>query len=327
MKNIIIAIAIIIAILITLNVVTKRRQENSAQEKSVTHSSLGSGNHTFSLMQGGRKRIYKLYIPSSYSQSTKIPVVIFLHGGGGSTEAAELNGMNEKSDKFGFILLAPGGTGTSQDKLLTWNSGKWEGGDCCGYAYKNNIDDVGFISQLIDDVKKKVNIDEKRIYATGISNGALMSYRLACELSDRIAAVAAVASPAVPGACQPKRPISVIQINGAADPLVPINGGNGGSSALGTTFIAQSAKDMVAWWVKNNKCQNNPAISYKKGSAVCQSYAGGIADAEVEFCRVEDMGHVWPSGNQYLPSNMVGAVSQDISFDQIWEFFKKHLLE
>jgi polyhydroxybutyrate depolymerase len=334
-KMITIIIVILVLGLLILGVVIKRHQANISQRINESQSSLDPGDYSLSSRHDGRNRSYKLHIPPSYNKNTKTPVVIYLHGGGGSTDAAEQDGLNSDSDKFGFILVAPGGTGIFPDKFLTWNSGQWDGGTCCGSAYQNNIDDVGFISSLIDEVKTKVNVDPKRIYATGISNGAMMSYRLACELTNKIAAVAAVAPPAVPAGCNPSRPIAIMHIHGTADPCVPINGGKGGgclSKAFGfdsskDTFVGQSAVQMVNWWVKANGCLGDSSPAYAKGKANCQSYGECRSGTEVQFCKVEDMGHIWPGGHQYLPAKLVGLTSYDISFDQMWEFFQKHSMK
>jgi polyhydroxybutyrate depolymerase len=232
--------------------------------------------------------------------------------------------MDKASDKFGFILVIPAGTGPIPDKLLTWNSGVWDGGDCCGYAAENNVDDVGFLSKVIDRVKKRFNVDQDRVYATGISNGGMMSYRLACELSDKIAAVAAVASPAVPADCNPSRPVSIMHIHGTADPCTPFSGGMTDGGIGRKKFRAQSAKEMADFWVKKNGCPASFEVSYRHGKARCIKY-GPCRDAtEIILCTIEGGGHTWPSGSQYLPVNRIGPVSYDISFDQIWEFFKEN---
>ena len=277
----------------------------------------------FTFKHAGLIRKYNVHLPPGYNNSRSFPVVIFLHGGGGSIQGAYKDGLDKASDKFGFILAVPAGTGILPNILLTWNAGEWSGGSCCGRAYNNNIDDIGFISQMIDELKKEFNVDENRFYATGISNGAMMSYRLACELSDKIAAVAAVAAPAIPQGCVPSRPVSIMQINGTADPAVPFNGGQGGG-VLGKTFQSPPAQELVDSWIKMNECPTNQATTYQKGKVTFITYGPCKDGVEVEFCKVEGMGHTWPSGDQYMPISKVGPVSYDISFEQIWEFFQKH---
>jgi polyhydroxybutyrate depolymerase len=285
------------------------------------------GTYDFSLVHDNLTRYYQVYVPQGYDPKVPTPVVIYLHGGAGSPRAASVDGVDTAADKFGFILVIPAGTGPIPDRLLTWNSGKWSAGkegsveSCCGYAEKNNIDDVGFISMAIEEVKTKFNVDEKRIYVTGLSNGAMMSYRLACELSDKIAAIAPVAPLAVPMNCAPSEPVSVMDIQGTRDPCVPYEGGNGGCLE---SREMQSAKEMVDTWKNINKCSDNSIIAYQKGNVTCLSYNKCEGNSEVELCTVEGGGHTWPSGSQYLPVDSIGSVSYDMSFDQIWDFFKKH---
>jgi polyhydroxybutyrate depolymerase len=278
----------------------------------------------FSLSHDGITRFYNVHLPPDYNKNKSLPVVIYLHGGGGSLRAAYQDGVDKAADKFGFILVIPNGTGPIPDRLLTWNGGKWESDECCGYASDHNIDDVGFIAKMIKEVEAKFNVAKKKIYATGISNGGLMSYRLACELSDQIAAIAPVAPPATPRECSPSRPVSVMHIHGTADPCAPFDGGTTGKCIGIRTFRAQSAFTVVSFWEKSNKCSTILETVYQKGKAVCKKYTGCQDGSDVELCTVEGMGHAWPSGWQYFPTERIGPVSYDMSFDQIWEFFKNH---
>jgi polyhydroxybutyrate depolymerase len=304
--------------------VREKLRERRLEKKGEVSDNYQPGDYNFSLAYDGIVREYSVHIPRGYKNTVPTPIVIYLHGGGGSIKAAYKDGIDKYSDKFGFILLIPSGTGPIPDRFLTWNGGKWDGGECCGYAVKNNIDDVGFISRMIGEVKKKFNIDENRVYATGISNGGILSYRLACELSDKIAAVAVVAPPAVPSNCIPARPVSIMHIHGTADPCVSFNGGLSGGCIGSERFQAQSAKNMVDFWLKNNGCPSDFTVSYEKGKAKCISYGPCKNGTFVEFCTIEGGGHAWPSGSQYLPVDRIGPVSYDISFDQIWEFFQKY---
>lgn len=313
--------------------IKERIRERQQKKQQITNNS-GAGDYDFSLVHDGLTRKYKVHLPSNYDKADKTPVVIYLHGGGGGIKAAYKDGMDKAADKFGFILIIPVGTGPIPDRLLTWNAGKWPIGtggygteSCCGSAVKNNIDDVGFISKVIEEVKNKFKVDEKRIYATGISNGGMMSYRLACELSDKIAVIAPVAPPAVPMNCAPSKPVPVMHIHGTADPCAPYNGGTGGGCLGSEKNEMQSAKEMVDMWKNKNKCSGSPIISYQKGDVTCISYNKCAGDSEVEFCTIEGGGHTWPSGSQYLSADKIGPVSYDISFDQIWKFFKRHSLE
>lgn len=320
-----------------LEKIRERKQErrqwiiNKLTDKNIT----SAREHSFNIKHNGLLREYKVYVPKNYDKDISVPVVIYLHGGGGNMLAAYKDGMDKMSDKFGFILAIPAGKGK---KILgktigSWNSGNWSGwskinsGFCCGYAGENNIDDVGFISKMIDEIKKNYTVDETRIYATGISNGGMLSYRLACELSNKIAAVAPVAPPFVPEVCSSSSgPISIIHIHGTADPCALYEGGYCDSCLGSKPISAQSAKDMVNSWAIRNGCPAESKIVYNRGNTKCVIYSKCEQGTEVEFCTIEGGGHTWPSGSQYLPAKKIGPVSYDISFDQIWEFFKNHSL-
>jgi polyhydroxybutyrate depolymerase len=298
------------------------------------------GDHAFQLTYDGLERHYIVHVPNTYSHypkdansednnskdnNSKVPLVIYLHGGGGRAQAGINDNMESFADNYGFLLVLPEGTGPIKDKLLTWNSGTWPTGDCCGTAVADQIDDVGFIAAVIAEVENTYSIDTTRIYATGISNGGMMAYRLACELSEKLAAVAIVASPAIPEDCTPSRKISILHIHGTLDPCVPYDGSIG-AGCIGKQLDPESAQEQVDFWKKENVCSETSSQVYAKGNANCIRHACQN-NSEVEFCTITDGGHTWPSGNQYLPASKVGAVSYDLSFDQIWLFFLRHHLD
>jgi polyhydroxybutyrate depolymerase len=275
---------------------------------------------TFSLMQDGIERYYKVHFPSSYDGSKSMPLVIYVHGGGGNLESAYVDDIDKYSNEDEFILAIPQGSYSDKENSYSWNGGSWSGGACCG-----NADDVGFISKMIDKIEADYNIDETKVYAMGISNGGLFTNRLACELSDKIAAIATVAPAGVPLNCNPQRKVSVMDIHGTGDRCNPFSGGTPDFSVCANVdYQRMSAQETVDKWIEVNGCsgQSNPV--YSNGKAECVIYS--CDNSEVEFCKVEDMGHTWPSGSQYLPALMIGRVSNDISTDQIWNFFEKNSL-
>ena len=158
-----------------------------------------------------------------------------------------------------------------------------------------------------------------------------MTNRLACELSDKIAAIATVAPAAVESSCSPSRPISVMDIHGTADPANPPDGSEprsifkeGSGSGFAMPYKRMTPYQVVDVWKKINKCSNSQIAGYQNDRVKCVIYNDCAAGAEVELCMVEGMGHTYPSGSQYLSEKVVGSVSYDISFDQIWDFFKKY---
>ena len=214
---------------------------------------LQPGDHTRTLTVEKRERTYLVHVPKSYDDTKPTPVVLAFHGGGSHAEQmVRLCGLNEKADKEGFIAVYPSGTGRLP-RMLTWN-----GGNCCGYAMQNKVDDVAFVRALLDELTKIATIDQKRIYATGMSNGAIISYRLASELSDRIAAIAPVAGPMGTETCSPKRPVSVMHFHGTDDEFAAFKGGPGPKSFSRTNFY--SVEHSIQAWVKANGSPAEPKV-------------------------------------------------------------------
>jgi polyhydroxybutyrate depolymerase len=290
---------------------------------TVTQSAvLGPGDHVRWLTVGSMKRRYLVHVPKSYDGTKAAAVVLIYHGGGSNAEQmVAFCGLNETADKAGFIAVYPSGSGTLE-KALTWN-----GGNCCGFASKKKVDDVAFTKALLDDLAKVVKMDSKRVYATGMSNGALMVYRLASELSDRIAAVAPVAGPMGTQTCDPKRPVPVLHFHGTNDQFAPYKGGKGEKSLSGTDFY--SVDHTIRTWVKANGCKEQPATEIlpdkaKDGTSVTRAtYAGGKEGAEVVLMTIEGGGHTWPGREPLL--KMLGTSTRNIvANEMIWEFFERH---
>jgi polyhydroxybutyrate depolymerase len=251
-----------------------------------------------------------------------VPVVLIFHGGASNAEQmVRFSGMNDKADNAGFIAVYPNGTGRD-DKLLTWN-----GGNCCGFAMEKNIDDVAFTRDLLDDLSKVAKIDAKRVYATGMSNGGIMCYRLASELSDRIAAIAPVSGTMGTEKCTPKRPVSIMHFHGTEDEFVPYKGGKGEKSLSQTDF--KSVEQTVSAWLKADGCKDEakedkiPDKAKDGTPIVRKTYGPGKNDTEVVVITIEGGGHTWPGREPAL--KYLGKSTKNISAnDAMWEFFEKH---
>lgn len=266
-------------------------------------------------------RRYLIHVPAGYDDNTPVPVVLVLHGGGGDAGQMRWSSqMDKKADMAQFIAVYPEGTGPYKKHLLTWNVGPGY-----GYAWENNIDDVSYIGKVLDDLGKLFRIDTKRIYATGLSNGAMLSYLLASDMPDRIAAIAPIGAALPPQYLDIKRPISLIHFHGLKDEQFPFNGGAGeplfeGSDAINTF---EPVMDTINWYIANDGCPQEPLKTYSVGKAVCMVYGPGKDGSEVVLWTIEDGGHTWPGGRSKLKK--LGKVSQDISAnDLMWEFFVKH---
>lgn len=278
---------------------------------------LKPGDHELALTAGGRERTYLLHLPPVYDGKRSLPLVIVLHGGGGNAEGAvRMTGFGEKADKEGLVVVYPNGSGRLRTRLLTWNSG-----NCCGYAMDKNVDDVGFIRSLIDELVKTRAIDPKRIFVTGMSNGGMMTYRLGCELSDKIAAIAPVAGALNVENCQPANPVSVIIFHGTADEHVLYNGGEPIRKVDRHFRVDKSVSYAVSFWVKHNGCSEIPKRSVK-GNIRTEVYGSGKDGAEVVLYTINDGGHAWPGGESYLlgtePTREISAT------DLMWDFFVRH---
>lgn len=289
-------------------------------------------------------RDFQLHVPATAEGRKNIPVVIALHGGGGhAAQFREQTGLDAIADANGFMVVYPEGTKSIIGNFRTWNAGP-----CCGKAAKQNVDDVAFIAALIDVLVQKYGADRTRVYATGHSNGAMMSWRLACELSDRIAAIAPNAGQRILEDCHPARAVPVLHIHGTADPCALYNGGAqcGGcfSEALGLRlpgdkWACPPVKDVVAAQAKMNGCGAETETVFTKGAVTCTRYKGCPAQGVVELCSIQDAGHRWPGSADIGPASchdnpaakkcqryatIVGPGSADIDAGALmWDFFKQ----
>lgn len=274
------------------------------------------------------ERTYIIHVPESYDDSSPTPLVLVLHGGGGNAEnIAEVSGFNKKADEEGFIVVYPDGNGKLPRKLLTWNAGF-----CCGYALENDIDDVNFLRSLIEHIQDTYVIDETMIYATGISNGGIMTYRLGAELSDKIAAIAPVAAQIGGQATmeeniwripEPDYPVSVIAFNGMNDTRVPYEGGQPSENNTHVHSL-MSVNESIAFWIEQNQCSSFPQrnISESK-NIIIDTYTGGKNNTDVVLVTIQDGTHSWPGGqkgweNGDEPTMEISAT------DMMWKFFTNH---
>ena len=292
-------------------------------------SSTVKHDYSASIVSGGLERTYSVHVSSSYDQDRPTPLVIVLHGGGGTGQGmVKLTDFNAVADRENFIIAYPDGFEKH------WNDGR---GLQRYRTQIENIDDVGYISALIDHLSDELNIDAKRIYVTGISNGGMMSHRLGCELSQKIAAISPVASN-IPvnkaSVWSPSRPMPVLIINGTDDPLVPWEGGDihFGKTKLGEVL---SIADTVKFWVGKDQCPSSPVVTQLSdkdpadGTTVRKEvYGGREGGAEVVLYAIEGGGHTWPGGEQYLPESIIGRTSREFNASEvIWQFFKEHQME
>ncbi len=271
-----------------------------------------------SLSYDGYSRTYLLHLPAGHDTQVALPLVIAMHGGTGS--AANLqnqSGLSLKADQEQFVVVYPEGVKGGILNVRTWNAG-W----CCGFASNTEVDDVGFISALLDTLSSRYNIDTNRIYATGMSNGGFMSYRLACELSNRIAAIAPVAASMSLSNCNPERAVPIIHFHSFQDSNVPYLGGEG--DGLSNHHNTPQDSVLLAW--KNiNDCKMQVDTVVNNDQFLFTTMAGCDCGVEIQRYLTTDGGHSWPGGNQTPIGDPTSTAIN--ANDLMWSFFSKYSLE
>lgn len=257
-----------------------------------------------------------VHLPPSYTTGNQIPLVIAMHGGFGSGAQLENQSqLSAKSDNAGFIVVYPEGK-KSPFGIRTWNAG-----GCCGYAMNTNIDDVGFLSNLIDSLVATYSIDTARIYATGMSNGAFMSYRLACERSNKIAAIAPVSGSMNVGACSPVRAVPVIHFHSYQDSNVPYQGGIGSGTS---SHYNPPLDSVMSVWAGFNGCTTNFDTIHNNSDYTHINWSGCDCGNELNLYLTHDGGHSWPGGSTTTTGDPVSTVIS--ANDLMWSFFQQHTL-
>ena len=266
-----------------------------------------------SIIHDGGERTYSVYLSNAYTGDEAVPVVFNLHGyGSNSFEQSFYGDFRSIADTANFILVHP--QGTLLNNVSHWNVGGWTVG--------STVDDVSFFSALLDTLIQDYNVDESRVYSTGMSNGGYMSFRLACELSDRITAIASVTgsmTPQITAQCDPTHPMPIMQIHGTADAVVPYDG------ALWTNAI----DDVIKYWTDFNDCSDEPIVDEVPDivqnddcTAVKETHLNDEG-LEVIHYRIIDGGHTWPG-------TFFGGSGTNADFNashEIWKFFLKYSLD
>ena len=286
-----------------------------------------AGDFPETLQSGGEERDYLLHVPASYTGSDATPLVLNFHGlGSNSQQQMDYTGLPAKSDEEGFILVAPQGLVTDIIGLPHWNNTLLE----------PRPDDVTFVRDLIDQLESEFCIDSSRVYSTGMSMGGMMSSRLACSLSDRIAAVAPVAGlyypplgsdlPEAPE-CNSTRPVPILAFHGTMDPIVPFDGGPLGIENLPVSVTFRDLDDTVLpEWAAHHGCDGEPSDERVTEHVRLISYDG--CDAPLSLYVIEGGGHTWPDATSDLVPETLGVTTREINAsDLIWEFFQQQTLE
>lgn len=297
-------------------------------------SLLTPGTTRIDLTHDGVARSYLVHLPPQALEGTPLPVVINFHGGGGTAAGQrDYTGMDSAADEGSYVAVYPDGTGQLDGVLLTWNAGT-----CCGFARENSIDDVGFTRALLADLAARTSIDTQRVYATGLSNGAMMAYRLAAEAPDLVAAIAPVAGAMALDPLTAAAPVPVLHIHSLDDPRALYDGGVGPPFPLTTHVVEHNpVESVLAFWAANNGCRLEPTETETRRSAADADgvehtatrldYGPCASGAEVVHWRLTGAGHVWPGGRQNYLTRILGPATEVVDANlEMWRFFERFTL-
>ncbi len=280
---------------------------------------MNPGKHIRSFEIAGRARYYVLLVPPHYDPAVPLPVVLAIHGAMSNPKLMEkFSGLTEFAAEAGFLLVYPAGTGNTLN-VLTWNAGK-----CCGYALRHDVDELAYFRRLLEDLQGAVAVDANRIYLSGMSNGAHMTYRLAVEMPEPWAALACVAGPMTLLDRAAPRPIPLLHIHGTKDEFAPFAGGFGPLSVFHIEM--PSIPETIAYWVNANQCDPTPSVDHwpdRVGDgmpSVVSRYQGA---ADVMLVAVQNGGHTWP-GRPPLPNTLGPSTMNFQANEVIWDFFRQH---
>jgi polyhydroxybutyrate depolymerase len=251
---------------------------------------------------GGLERTYLLHVPPGTGAASPLPLVLVFHGHRMNPESMVVTtGFNAVADSERFLVAYPFGTGAAE--ALSFN-----GGLCCGSAVHNNVDEAAFVRRILDDLETDFPIDPARIYAAGFSNGAILAYRLGCEMSEVLAAIAPVDGYLMFSPCRPREKVSLLHVQGRSDASAPYDDSD---LEPDTDPSILSVTGSVAFWAAFDGCAEFP-YEAQSGIVTHLSYSACAGGTAVELYSLKGIGHTWPPESLWPATKIV------------WDFFAAH---
>jgi len=306
-----------------------------SSETPVQRRGLAPGDHTLRLRHGGILREWIVHVPPAGARAEPLPVMLAFHGGGGNAAGfRDYAGLDDVADSASFLVVYPDGTGPLRGRLLSWNAG-----GCCGPAMQRNVDDVGFVIALLADLARRTPVDQRRVYATGHSNGSMMAYRLAAEQADRIAAIVAVAGAMKLDRFAPSRAVPLLHIHSVDDPRALYEGGIGPPfPGTDSRVDHEPVQDGLDQWIRNNRCSARPTeLETRRGrpgardashTAVKLTWTPCASGVDVVHWRLTVAGHGWPGApTSGAPETIIGPATTVVhAAREAWAFASRHAL-
>ncbi len=258
-----------------------------------------------------------------------MPVLVVLHGGGGSAEfAARVYGWPELSEREGCLVVFPEATpeDPTRPAAVRENPRIWNDGSTRSAVAQRNEDDIGYLAAVLDDVEANFAVDPDRTFVTGFSSGASMTFRVGIELADRVAAIAPVSGHLCLKDPRPARPVSLFYLIGLADPLNPFAGG-AARNPWGVLRHRPPVIDSIRTWIRLIEASEEPEVLHHEDGVRRIRYGPGRTGCEVQLCTIEGQGHEWPGAPRTLPSIITGPQTDKMNATQvIWDFFAATLI-
>ncbi|MEW6533012.1 MAG: PHB depolymerase family esterase [Thermodesulfobacteriota bacterium] len=281
-----------------------------------------AGTYHHELKVDGLTRTFHVFVPEKLDQARGIPLLIALHGGATNGQIMEsFSGLSDTAAEHSFIVVYPDGTGRHK-AMRTWNSGR-----CCGYAQRHDINDVAFIRELIGFMIEQYRVDPSRVFVTGMSNGAMMAYRIAAEIPEHIAAVAVIGGTLDIDPSFIRASVPVVHFHGTDDQFCPYEGGRGSRSLVRVGH--NSVKHTIDAWVQANRADTEPTVEelpdrFDDGTRVVKyTYKTKQDPQNIVLYKIVGGGHSWPG--RKLRERLLGTATLEISANEImWQFFSAH---